>query len=74
MNIRTQPGYQEAKQKIINYSHGFRFSIYPKQIPQAKLNALRILLNDCEKEGIIKSISFDLNLSGEITEERYERI
>lgn len=74
MNIRIQPGYQEAKKVIINYSHGFRFSIYPKQIPQTKLNALRILLNECEKEGIIELISFDLNLSGEITEEKYERI
>lgn len=72
--LRKEKGYIEAKEKILKYPIGFKFTVPLYQMPEAKRNAMRILLNDCCKEKIIKSINIGLDLGLNITEETCVRI
>lgn len=58
--LRTQPGYIEAMEKIKRYRPGFRFTINFSRIPTAKANGLRYVLQDACKLGLIKSVSIGL--------------
>ena len=70
---RKNKDYIEAKEKILKYPTGFKFTVPLYQMPEAKRNAMRILLDDCSKEKIIKSVSFDLDLGLNVTEETFVR-
>ena len=72
--LRKRSGYIEAVEKIRNYSKGFTFTLDFSRIPKAKANALRIVLKDCENMGLIESISFGLDIQGNLVEEEYKRI
>lgn len=66
--------YIECMEKIKNYPKGFMFSLKYGQIPKAKGNALRIITEDCIKQGILETVSFGLNIHGECVEEEYKRL
>ena len=66
--------YTECMEKIKNYPKGFTFSLKYGQIPKAKGNALRIITEDCIKQGILETVSFGLNIHGECVEEEYKRL
>lgn len=55
--LRNNPGYIEAMEKIKNYRPGFEFTILWNPIPRAKANGLRFILQDAMDAGLIKSIS-----------------
>lgn len=72
--LRKDPEYIKAKNKIINYSKGFKFTVPLYQMTIGQRNAMEIILKDCCNEGIIESISFNLDLQGNVTEEEYVRL
>lgn len=71
--LRQHNEYQKATEKIKNYSKGFKFTMNYSQIPTAKANALKIIMKDCEENGLIESISMGLDLMGNLTEETFVR-
>ena len=72
--LRQTKDYAEAMNKIKNYSKGFAFKLNYSKIPKGKANALRIIMQDCIKSGIVESVSIGLALSGEQTEETFKRL
>ena len=72
--LRQHPEYKKAVAKIEGYRKGFRFTMNYANIPKAKANALKIILNDCEKSGIIESVSIGLSLEGNVTDETFVKI
>lgn len=72
--LRKEHGYIEAYNKIKNYPQGFRFTIYYSEIPEAKCRALEIILDDCEKEGLIESVAIGIGLDLERKDETFVRL
>lgn len=72
--LRKDPEYIKSKEKIVGYKKGFKFKIPFYKMSIGQKNAMNILLNDCIDEQLIDSISFDLDLQGNITEEEYIRL
>lgn len=72
--LRETKDYKEAIEKIKNYKIGFKFTMNYTEIPKAKGNALKIILNDCVKMGILESVSFGLDIEGNVVEEEFKRI
>jgi len=74
---RMSTDYRSAYDKAVAYNKGFKFTINFSRIPKAKANALRILLDDLCKDGILESISIGYSLedliAGNITEETFVR-
>lgn len=66
--------YEDAVKKINGYSKGFNFTIPYYKMTQGQKNAMHIITSDCVKGKIIDSVSFGLNLAGEITEETFVRL
>ena len=74
--LRQHKEYKESKAKIESYPQGFKWTMKWLQIPTPQRNALKILLSDCIKEGLIKSVSIGYGLDNGLveTEETFERI
>ena len=72
--LRKEDGYIEAKEKILKYPTGFKFTVPLFQMPEAKRNAMEILLRDCCKENIIENVSIGLDIGLNIMEETFIRL
>lgn len=72
--LRKHSEYKKAVEKIKNYRKGFRFTINYANIPKAKANALKIILQDCEKNNLLESVSIGLALDGTMTDETFVKI
>lgn len=72
--FRQSKDYAEAMNKIKSYSKGFTFTLNYSEIPKRKVNALRIIMQDSIKNGIIESISIGLALNGEKTSETFKKL
>lgn len=72
--FRKSAEFLECYEKVKNYPKGFRFTVPLSGISQAKLNALAILLGQCQSDGLIKSVSIGLSINGKYMEETYERL
>lgn len=72
--LRKTTDYAEAMDKVRKYSKDFQFTLYYSEIPKAKANALKILMNDCIKCGLIESISIGVSLQGDIANETFRRL
>lgn len=72
--FRNSQEYENSIKKIRNYPKGFKFTLPYYKMTQGQKNAMDIITNDCIKEKIIESVSIDLSLSGEITEETFVRL
>lgn len=72
--LRTTTDYAEAMDKIRKYTKGFQFTLYYSKIPKAKANALKILMNDCIKCGLVESTSIGVSLQGDIADETFRRL
>lgn len=72
--FRQSKDYAEAMNKIKNYSKGFTFTLNYSEIQKEKANALRIIMQDCIKDGIVESVSFGLALNGEQTSETFKKL
>lgn len=66
--------YQDSIEKIKGYSRGFKFTLPYYKMTQGQKNAMYIITDDCIKEKIIDSISFGLDLTGNVTEETFIRL
>ena len=73
LELKKEPGYIEAFEKIKKYSTGFIFTVYYSDIPEAKANALKILLRDCVELGLIESLSIGYDLDMTLLSEKYRR-
>lgn len=71
--LRQHEEYKKSTEKIKNYSKGFKFTMNYSQIPIAKANALKIIMKDCEENGLIESVSMGLDLMGNLMEETFIR-
>ena len=58
--LRQHEEYHKCLRKIEGYSAGFTFTINFTNIPPAKANALRVVLRDACKKGLIESVSIGL--------------
>ena len=72
--LRKESGYIEAHQKIENYPKGFKFTINYNEMPAPKRRAMEYLLSDCEKEGLIESISIGVALNSERVDETFVKL
>ena len=74
--FREHAEYKKAVEKITNYPQGFKWTMKWYEIPKGKANALKIVLGDCEKAGLIKSVSVEYGIDDGLVEtaETYERI
>jgi hypothetical protein len=72
--LRNTKDYKEAMAKIEAYRKGFKFTIDYTQIPRAKGNALKIILRDAIKSGLLESVQIGLSLEGEQTDETFVRL
>ena len=72
--LRETHEYKKCVEKITSYPEGFEFNIHYLEMRKGQANAMRIILKDCIHAGLIKSISFDLNLNMDITQERFRRL
>lgn len=72
--LRITTDYAEAMDKIRKYTKGFQFTLYYSEIPKAKANALKILMNDCIKCGLVESISIGITIQGDIADETFRKL
>jgi hypothetical protein len=72
--LRQTKDYAECINKIRAYKPGFEFTIKYYQIPKAKANALKIVLQDACEQGLLESIAICLSLSMEQTEETFRKL
>jgi hypothetical protein len=72
--LRQAKDYKEAMAKIEGYTKGFRFTINYTEIPSAKANALKIILQDACKQELLQSVQFGLSLEGELVDETFVRL
>lgn len=72
--LREHPEYAKCFKKIRSYPKGFDFLIKWKDIPRAKANALRIVMDDAIEQGLLESLRIREDLNGEIVSERFRKI
>ena len=72
--LRNHEEYAICFKKIKAYPKGFKFTLHYAQIPQAKANALRIIMRDAVKQGYIECIATDLSLDLVETAETFRRL
>lgn len=72
--FRKTKDYQEVYNKIKAYPEGHEFTLYCNRIPKKAWNLLMIIINDCEKDGIVEDVRFDMNMNLDIVSYTYKRI
>lgn len=72
--VRNHKEYKLCIDKIENYPKGFKFTMNWCNIPKAKANALKIVMSDCIKSGLLECTETELSLQGEITAEHYVKL
>ena len=72
--LRQSKDYADIINKIKKYPKDYTFTLNYSEIPKAKVNALRIIMEDCIKKGIVESIAIGLAINGEQTDETFERL
>ena len=72
--FRESYEYKKCMDKIKSYPTGFEFTIHYQEMRKGQANAMRVLLDDCEKAGLISSIAIDLNLELEQTAETFIKL
>lgn len=72
--LRETKDYEQAMKKVQDYPQGFKFTLNYSAIPIGKVNALKILMEDCINYNLIESISIELALDGTQTAETFQKI
>lgn len=72
--MRKTEEYTKIVQKVKKYRKGFEFTLDVNVIPRPQWNALRMVIRDLEKQGLIENIEFDYSIDGELVEEKYVRL
>lgn len=72
--LRQSEEYRICMDKIRRYKTGFEFTVPVYRMSAGQANAMHRILRDAYEEGLIESVSFDLNLECECTEEKWRRL
>lgn len=72
--LRNHPEYDVCMKKIRSYKKGFEFTLNYSQIPEAKANALKIIMADAIEFGLIESIRMGFSLDGTQTSETFRKV
>lgn len=72
--LRETKDYTQAIKKVQNYPQDFKFTLKYSEIPEGKVNALKIIMEDCIKQNLLESVSIELALDGTQTAETFIRI
>lgn len=72
--LRETKDYEQAMKKVQDYPQGFKFTLRYSEIPKGKANALKIIMEDCIKQNLLKSVSIELALDGTQTAETFIKI
>lgn len=72
--LRRSKDYADIINKIKKYPKDYTFTLNYSEIPKAKVNALRIIMQDCIERGIVESIAIGLAMNGEQTDETFKRL
>ncbi len=72
--FRNSAIYKKYMERIKGYSKGYNFTIPYYKMTRPQINAINVILNDAAKAKIIDSMSFGINLEGEMTEATYIRL
>ncbi len=72
--VRNHPEYTLCFDKIKSYPTGFEFTLDYEQIPRAKGNALKIIMQDAIDKGYLESTAIHLAITGEMTAETFRKI
>lgn len=74
IEFKESKEYKDAVEKIKSYSKRFKFTLPYYKMTKGQKNAMHIITDDCIKKKIIDSVSFGLDLTGNITEETFIRL
>lgn len=72
--MRKTEEYTKIVQKVKKYRKGFEFTLDINVIPRPQWNALRMVMRDLEKQGLIENIEFGYSIDGELVEGKYARL
>ena len=72
--LRTTAEYISAVEKIKSYSIGYEFTLNFSKIPEAKSNALKIVIKDCIDMGILQNIGVGIDIQGDFCGKTYKRV
>ena len=72
--VRNHKEYALCMKKITAYRKGFEFTLNYEQIPTPQANALKIVMADAKKQGLIESIAIDLDIEGKQTAETFRKL
>lgn len=75
--FRQTEEYKKAVEKVKGYNKGFEFTIPLYKMTEGQRNAMFIIMQDCQKEGLIESISIGYGFTDsgfDMTEETYKRL
>ena len=72
--LRNHPEYKVCMDKIKAYRKGFEFTLEWSQIPRAKANALKIVMQDAYEQGLVDIIAFGLALDGTETSRTFKKL
>lgn len=75
--LRQSDDYKKAVEKVRSYKKGFTFTIPLYKMTEGQKNAMFIIMQDCEKEGLVESLSIGYGFTKtgfDITEETYKRL
>ncbi len=72
--LRNDKEYELCMNKIKAYKKGFEFTLNYSQIPTAKANALKIIMQDAIEQGLLESIAIGLSLEGKFTDETFRKL
>ncbi len=72
--MRKTKNYEDAVNKIKGYSKGFEFTLNYSEIPKPQGNALKVIMDDCIRGGIVESISIGVSLQGKPVDETFRRL
>ena len=71
--LRNHPEYTVCFDRIKSYRPGFTFTLNYEQIPRAKGNALKIIMQDAIEQGLLESVAIGLALDGTMTDETFRK-
>lgn len=74
IEFKESKEYKDAVEKIKSYPKRFKFTLPYYKMTKGQKNAMHIITDDCIKKKIIDSVSFGLDLTGNITEETFIRL
>ncbi len=72
--VRNHEEYAKAMEKIKTYRSGFKFTLDYSRIPTPQGNALKIVMRDAIKEGLLESVAIGLAIDGSFVDETFKKL